>query len=90
MSSEGYQGQIRGGLHFCCSIIQDKLGGDNNALLASNLEVLLLVPSLSTPAPSLPSVPSVAFLLSGGASRSQSSPFISVESRFRSSLMKRV
>jgi hypothetical protein len=37
---------------------------------------------MSTPAPSLQGVPSVAFLVAGGASKSQSSPFVAEESRF--------
>jgi hypothetical protein len=49
-------------------LIQTKLGGDIDALLASNLEVPLSVPSLSTPAPSLPRVSSIAFPLAGRAS----------------------
>jgi hypothetical protein len=39
-------------------------------------------PTLSTPAPSLQAVPSVAFPIAEGASRSQSSPFVAKESLF--------
>ena len=68
--------------------IQTKCGSDNDALLASNLEVPLLVSSLSTLAPSLPRVSSIAFPLAGRASRSQSSSFIYEESIFLSLLIE--
>jgi hypothetical protein len=45
-------------------------------LLAGNLEVPITNPTLSIPTPSLQGVPSVAFPVAGGASGSQSSPFI--------------
>jgi hypothetical protein len=51
-------------------------------LLAGNLGVPIIESTMSTPAPSLQGVPSVAFLVAGGASKSQSSPFVAEESRF--------
>ena len=45
-------------------------------------------PILSTPAPSLPGVPSVTFPVVGGASRSLLSPFIALESLFPQKMLK--
>jgi hypothetical protein len=55
-------------------------------LLAGNPGVPITEPSLSTPAPSLQGVPSVAFPVARGATRSQSSPFVSEESLFPPSM----
>ena len=51
-------------------------------MLAGNLEVLVREPTLSTPAPLLEGIPSVAFLIAGGASRLQSSLLVAKESLF--------
>jgi hypothetical protein len=61
-------------------LLYKKLGGDIDVLLAGNLEVPITEPTLSTPAPSLQGVPSVAFPVVGGASRLQSSPFVAKKS----------
>jgi hypothetical protein len=55
-------------------LLHKDLGKDIDSLLAGNLEVPVGEPTLSMPAPSLEGVPSVAFPVAGGASRSQSSP----------------
>jgi hypothetical protein len=67
-------------------LLHKKLGGDIDVLLAGNLGVSITEPTLSTPAPSLQGVPSVAFPVAGGASGSQSSPFVAKESRFPPSM----
>jgi hypothetical protein len=57
-------------------------------LLVDNSKVPFRDSSLSTPAPSFQGVPSVAFLLAGGASGSQSFPFASRKSLFLPSLLE--
>jgi hypothetical protein len=63
-------------------LLQKKLGADIDVLLVGNPGVPITKPSLSTPAPSLQGVPSLAFHVVRGATRSQSSPFVSEESLF--------
>ena len=63
-------------------LLQRKLGSNIDVLLPINLGVPITETTLSTPAPLLPGVPSVVFLVVGGASRSQSSPFVVEESLF--------
>jgi hypothetical protein len=64
------------------------LGSINDSLLVGNPQVPFRDPYLSTPAPSLQGVPSVAFLFARGASGSQSTPFASGESLFLPSLLE--
>jgi hypothetical protein len=63
-------------------LFQSKLGNDIDALLASNLQVPLPIPFLSTPTPLLPGILFVVFLPAKGPFGLQSSPFISEESIF--------
>jgi hypothetical protein len=63
-------------------LLHKKLGGDIDVLLGGNLGVPITEPTLSAPAPSLQGVPCVAFPIAGGASGSQSSPFVAEESLF--------
>jgi hypothetical protein len=69
-------------------LIQLRLGGNIDALLSSNLQVPMPLPSLSTGAPSLPRVLSVVIALARRASSSQSSSYIPKESVFRPSISK--
>jgi hypothetical protein len=55
-------------------LIHSRFGGDFNALLSSNLQVLVSLPSVSIPIPFLPGVPTIVFPLTGRASSSQSNP----------------
>jgi hypothetical protein len=73
---------IGGQLLYYRTLFQRKLGGDIDSLLAGNPKVPFSEPSLSTPAPSLQGVPSIAFPLAGGASGSQSSFFVYEDSLF--------
>jgi hypothetical protein len=63
-------------------LLHKKLGGDIDSLLVGNLKVPVGEPTLSTSAPSLEGVPSVAFPVAGGASGSQFSPLVAEESLF--------
>ena len=63
-----------------------KLGGDIDVLLAGNPGVPITEPILSTLAPSLRGVPSIAFHVAGGAFGLQSSPFVDEESLFPPSM----
>jgi hypothetical protein len=67
-------------------LLHKKLGGNIDVLLAGNPGVPITEPSLSTPAPSLQGVPSVAFPVARGAIGSPSSPFDSKESLFPTSM----
>jgi hypothetical protein len=69
-------------------LMQKKLGGDIDVLLARNPGVPITEPSLSTPTPSLQGVPSLAFPIARGATRSQSFPFVSEESLFPPSMQE--
>ena len=69
-------------------LLQKKLGGNIDVLLPGNLGVPISKPTLSTLAPSLLGVPSVAFPIVGGASGSQSSPFGTNKSLFPLSMPK--
>jgi hypothetical protein len=60
----------------------EKLALQHDVLLGGNLGVPITEPTLSAPAPSLQGVPCVAFPIAGGASGSQSSPFVAEESLF--------
>ena len=50
--------------------LHKKLGGDIDVSLVGNLRVPIIEPTLSTPAPLLQGIPSVAFPIARGASRS--------------------
>ena len=63
-------------------LLQKQLEGNIDVLLPGNLRVLISEPTLSTPTPSLPRVPSVAFPIVGRASRLVLSPFVALESFF--------
>jgi hypothetical protein len=67
-------------------LLHEKLGGNIDVLLAGNPGVPITEPSLSTPAPSIQGVPSVAFPVARGATGSQSSPFVYEESLFPTSM----
>jgi hypothetical protein len=69
-------------------LLHKKLGGDIDVLLAGNPGVPITEPSLSTPAPLLQGVPSVAFPVARGTTGSQSSPFVSEESLFPPSMQE--
>jgi hypothetical protein len=68
--------------------LHKKLIGDIDILLAGNPGVSITEPTLSTPAPSLQGIPSVAFFVAGGSFGSQSSPFVAEESLFPPSMPK--
>jgi hypothetical protein len=78
----------RNQLALLLQLIQLRLGGNIDALLSSNLQVPMPLPSLSTGAPSLPRVLSVVIALARRASSSQSSSYIPKESVFRPSISK--
>jgi hypothetical protein len=67
-------------------LLQNKLGANIDVLLARNPGVPITEPSLSTPAPSLQGIPSLAFPAARGATTLQSSPFVSGESPFPPSM----
>jgi hypothetical protein len=67
-------------------LLHKKLGGNIDVLFAGNPGVPITEPSLSTPATLLQGVPSVAFPVARGATGSQSSPFVSEESLFPTSM----
>ena len=57
-------------------------------MLPGNLGIPICEPTMSTPAPSLPGVPSVIFLVVGGASRSLLSSVIASESLFPQKMLE--
>jgi hypothetical protein len=63
-------------------LINSRIRVDLAALLSSNLQVPMPLPSVSILVPSLPGVPSIACLLAGGALGFQLIPFILDESLF--------
>jgi hypothetical protein len=67
-------------------LLHKKLGGNIDVLFAGNPGVPITEPSLSTPATLLQGVPSVAFPVARGATGSQSSPFVSEEFLFPTSM----
>ena len=64
------------------ALLHKKLEGNIDVLFAGNLGVPITKPTLSILAPLLQRVPSVAFPIAEGASRSQSSPFVAEESLY--------
>ena len=63
-------------------LLQKQLGGNIDVLLLGNLKVPINEPTLFMPAPSIPRIPSIAFLVARGAFGSLSSPFVGSESLF--------
>jgi hypothetical protein len=62
-------------------------GGDIQALLAGNVQVPGPHPHAGTPAPTVPGVPSPAFVLPQGVSRSQPQPLVPHESMYGPSIL---
>ena len=67
-------------------LLHEKLGGNIDVLFAGNPRVSITKLTLSTLTPLLQGIPSVAFLVAGGAFGSQSSPFNVEESLFPPSM----
>ena len=67
---------------FLQELLQKQLGGNIDVLLPDNLGIPVNEPIMSTPASSLPEVPSVAFPTAGGASGSLSSSAVASGSPF--------
>jgi hypothetical protein len=67
-------------------LFKRQYGGDIQAFLASNVQVIGSHPSAGTPAPTVPGIPSPTFVLLQGASESQPPPLVPDESIYGPSM----